>query len=1021
MNARWLYPEKYRPHPTRYVIATRCIRFLVLLFLCNLCISQSRAQIPPPNAERDFLEAFQLYSDQLYEQAMQAFENFRETYPEHISSPEALFYQAESALAASQDEQAEYLFSLFQARHPGHPLAAQARLELGKYYYLSEQYDDAIRTLGRVIMHSPTDDVAANALYWMGESAMHLNNPTEALRYYQDAATNYPETEIAPVALYAVASTQIELGSPDEAVRFFELLSARYPNSSYTQNLGLALAEVYYELEDYQRAIDEVNMRMPNLDQAGQDKGTFILAESYNQLRNSDLAIVNYRKFTDNSPESPYYRRALFGLAWNYHFQSAYQWAADYFGRVLQTGQTDELTDKAMYYRAINLKMADQELEAQGILQDMVQQFPSSELADHALFELGLISYELRFWDRANEAFSELVRRYPNSDLMGEAYYYYGSTAIALGDFDNALRLFDRAISLEAAPASLKEEVLFQKAWLQYRSDNFQASAPAFLALHEQTPRTRVGGESLFWAAESFHQLGNYDRAVQLFRQYIRDFRGGQQAEAAHYALGWTYFRQGQYQSAISEFRTFLNNYTERSEYVPYRRDAMLRMADSYYALKQYPEAILGYQRITDEADRDYALYQTGQAYVNNGDAFDAINAFRDLLGNYPDSEWAEEAQYQLGFLYFQNENYEQAITSYQKLIADYPRDPLAAKAQYGIGDAEYNAGNLENSINAYQLVMNNYPDSPFAADAAGSIQTALILLGDQERAERIVENVTSQNPSSSLADELRFSQAEAKYQTGSSEQALLDFRRFIRDSENERLLAKAYYYLGIIYTDQGRIPEAEAYLTEILTRFPESPERIEATRRLGEMYLNQQRNQEALTTFRNLESLQTSAGGSIAQALYGQARALIRTGNLSEAEALLSDLAADNSAQAGPARLGLARVYEASGRNGEAISLYREVVQQNLDETGAESLYRLGDLLIRQGQYEMALEELGKMTVLYSGYADWIAESYLAQARAFIALERPGDAVQMLDRVIQDFRGTPYSERAEREKAAIQ
>jgi tetratricopeptide (TPR) repeat protein len=117
---------------------------------------------------------------------------------------------------------------------------------------------------------------------------------------------------------------------------------------------------------------------------------------------------------------------------------------------------------------------------------------------------------------------------------------------------------------------------------------------------------------------------------------------------------------------------------------------------------------------------------------------------------------------------------------------------------------------------------------------------------------------------------------------------------------------------------------------------------------------------------------------------------------------------------------LGLARVYEASGRSLEAIQLYRQVVEDSPDETGAEALYRLGDLLIRQGQARAAVEELGRMPVLFSGYSNWLAEGYLAQARAFASMGQRGDAAQMYDRVLEEFRGTIYADRATQEKAAL-
>ena len=980
------------------------------------------AQMPAETGDRVFAEAYKLHADHLFEQSLHAFDAFLRQYPDHVNAPEALYYQAEASLILRRESEAVYLFDAFQIRYPAHPLAFEARLAVGKYFYTSGQHDKAITTLARVVQKEPPPEVAARALYWMGESAIELDNLPEAVGYFERAALEYPETTTAPIALYAVAATQVRRQEPEEAVRFFELLSARYPQSPYTQNLGLTLAEVYYELGDYQRSIDEVQRRLPNLSGPAVDRANFLLAESYNQLRNSDQAIIYYRRFTESNQDSPFYRNALYGLAWNYHYEGAFQWAADHFAQVVQGGERDNLAARAAYYQAVNTQLAGRDYDALDMFKNAVAQYPSSDIADHMLFELGMAAYDLRLWEDARDAYTRLLNEFPNSDLAGEAFYRRGSTFIALGDFDAALSNFDRAAALDAAPRELKEEVLFQKAWLQYRNEDYADSAPAFMELFQQNPGTEVGGDALFWAAESYHQMGDLLRAAQLFQQYLRGYSGGKQADAAHYALGWTHFKQGNYEAAIGEFQRFLSQYRDVNEFVPYRSDALLRLADSYYALKRYPEAIQTYTRIGGEDGDDYALYQIGQAYYNAGEGFEAITTFRRLLNEFPESSWVEEAQYNLGYLYFQNGNYGEAINAYQKLISQYPRDPLAAKAQYGIGDALYNQENLEGAVDAYKTVLERYPNSPFSSDAAAGIQTALIALGDEERANDIVETLAGNSDSAAMADELRFRQAEVKYQTGRIDEALLDFQRFVRSSENTQLLPDAYYYLGSIFTERNRSQEAEAYFRRIITVHPQSPRRADATQQLGDLLLEQNNSQEALDLFKSLESIRLDNTQMIAQARYGQAKALLQLGRLGEAERLLSDLiqSGASTAQIGPALLGLARVYENNGRTTDAINQYRQVVNQNLDETGAESLYRLGSLLIQQGQERAALEELGRMPVLYAGYTEWVAQGYLLQAQAFKNLGQRGDAMAMYDRVIDEFSGTVYAERAEREKAAL-
>lgn len=992
----------------------------LLLLIVLVPVRSIQAQRSPARAEAVFSDAYQLYADQLYAPATEAFYNFRHTYPSHPNAAEALYYEAESALALGRVETSVNLFRTFQQQYPAHPLALRARLALGQYFYEEGDFQRTIDTLQEVIADGAPPAIAARALYAMGEASEQLGRTELALGYYRRAANDYIHTPTAPLALYAIAYIHVENDDSEDAVDAFELLKARYPDSPYVRNIGLALAEVYYDLSDYQGVIDEVDERLPQLEDAARERATFLLAESYNQLRDTDNAIIYYKRFTEAQPDSPYYRRARYGLAWSYYFAKVYEKAAENFAYARE-GYSDDLAMQATYYEAVNRKLLDQDQAAIDLFEEVAERWASSDLADHAVHERGLLLYELRRWEEAQAAFTRLIDTYVYSDLIGEALRLRGYTSIALSDFDDALRDFDQAIEMDAAPDELKEQIAFQKAWLLYRTGNYNQSAPAFLELYEQNPNSYKAGESLFWAAESYYQNGDLNDAARLFQLYQRDQSSGQYADAVSYALGWVYFKQGRYGDAAIAFRSFLNAYRDEDNAVPYRTDAQLRLADSYYALKRYGDAVQAY-RAVGEGGGDYALYQVGKAYSNAGQVENASNIFRELLASYPDSNWREESMYTLGYLYFQNQQYDQAINMYEELIGTYPRDPLAAKAQYGIGDALFNAERLEASIRAYSIVLERYPNSPFVSDAASSIQYALLALDDKSRAEAVIDSFVTSNPNSPIASELRFRQAEVKYQSGNLDEAFSAFQNFIQTQRNAPLIPDAYFYLGRIEADRGNPDKAAEAYGRVVRFYADSPRRPEAARQLGKLLLGEKRPAEALEVFRQMELMNPNDTRLLAEARYGQGQSLLALGRLSEAEQLLSQAAeaAPDAPESASAVLGLAKVYEQQNRPGEAMLLYRQVAERSQDAIGAEALYLLGALLHRRGELQAAIAQLSRLPTLFSTHLDWVARGYLLQARAFNELGQSGEAARIYDRIIDEYAGTPFAEQATREKEAL-
>jgi tetratricopeptide (TPR) repeat protein len=242
-----------------------------------------------------------------------------------------------------------------------------------------------------------------------------------------------------------------------------------------------------------------------------------------------------------------------------------------------------------------------------------------------------------------------------------------------------------------------------------------------------------------------------------------------------------------------------------------------------------------------------------------------------------------------------------------------------------------------------------------------------------------------------------------------------------VRVSGNDTLLPEAYYYLGTIYAEREEYDAAEGYLRQVLNEFEGSAQEVQAAERLGEIYLTRNNHQDALEAFQTMDEAAEDPS-RIADARYGQTRALLALGRLNAAEDLLTRTVNElpNQTAALPAQLGLARVYERQQRTAEARDMYRTVIRNAEAEIGAEALYRLGMLLLNQGQPRQAIEELSRLPSLFGGYPEWIARSYLGQAQAYRQLGRPGEAARLYDQVMRDYSGTPFAETAAREKEAL-
>ncbi len=996
-------------------------RFLLLCVLAGLALSPARAQQEPPHPEQAFASAVQLYEQRLYPDAATAFSTFREAHPSHVTAPQALYLEAQATLAQGDDTETRRLLAQLQRDYPAHPQAQTARLGLAQYYLDQGNPDRAKSQLQAIATAPNRPNEGARALYLLGRTEQNQGNLNAALPYFKQVYTRYPNAELAPAALYARGVTQVRLERYDRATASFERLGKQFPDSPFAQNLGTILGEVYYRLGQYENAATELQRRLPDLTGSERARTLFLLGETYSALGRREDAATQYRLILEEEPDSPYSTPARYGLAWQHYAAGRHEAAAEAFATVRSAEHP--LASKATYYEAVNRALLGAREDALRLYRTFLDQAEEGRLANEAQYEIGLLHYQQEQYDQAAAAFRSVTQQASPEGPLGEAYYWLGNAYLATDNLDRALDAYTEAIDRGTASESVKAKVRFQKAWSLYQNGRYAKAGTEFQALANAHPQTARGQEALFWAGDTFYQREQFGEARRLFRRYLDTNPENPQRAGARYALAWTHFKQRRFEPAARSFRQFLNSYDGGSTSdVPYRQDARLRLADCYFALKQYDDAITAYDRVEGEAS-EYALYQGGRALYFAGRPAEALDRLRRFVEDFPNSPLRPDALYRLGDIHFQEQRYEAAREAFEQLLDDHPDHARAAQAQYAIGDTYYNAGEMENAVQAYRTVLETYPESPSASEAASSLFFALNAAGQQDRADEIIESVSDRVPEANMGDRLRYHRARAAYQRGDSKRALRLFRTFVRTASTETLVPNAYYYLGLLYADTDQYDEAKNYLQQLAEQYPDSEYVPEGSLRLGEIYLDQEAYEQALEAYRTAAEHDQTRDELRAQARYGQSQALLQLGRTDEADELLSQILEAESQ--GPlqnaARLGLGRVREEQDRTDEALDLYRRVISASDGETGAEALYRLGRQLRRQGDPQAAIRELERMPSLFAGHPEWEARALLEQARAYRDRGETGQAVQLYDEVQQTYGGTPFAQTAQKEKQAIE
>ncbi len=102
----------------------------------------------------------------------------------------------------------------------------------------------------------------------------------------------------------------------------------------------------------------------------------------------------------------------------------------------------------------------------------------------------------------------------------------------------------------------------------------------------------------------------------------------------------------------------------------------------------------------------------------------DAAQQFQSFLGQYPNSEYADNAQYWLGESYYVTRNYEIALEAFQNLLSNYPDSPKVADGLLKIGYTHYELKQWDQARAALTQVQEQYPDTTLARLAGSRLRS---------------------------------------------------------------------------------------------------------------------------------------------------------------------------------------------------------------------------------------------------------------------------------------------------------
>ena len=117
------------------------------------------------------------------------------------------------------------------------------------------------------------------------------------------------------------------------------------------------------------------------------------------------------------------------------------------------------------------------------------------------------------------------------------------------------------------------------------------------------------------------------------------------------------------------------------------------------------------------------SAYENAFDALKNGQYAEAARRFQGFLRDYPNGEYAPNAQYWLGESYYVTQNYQIALESFESLLSRFPNSAKAPDALLKVGYCHYELRQWEAAEAVLSQVIQQYPDTTVSRLAQGRLR----------------------------------------------------------------------------------------------------------------------------------------------------------------------------------------------------------------------------------------------------------------------------------------------------------
>lgn len=970
---------------------------IVLLSICCITFLSVKAQKSAvfSNNLTNYYHAVSLYEDNAYVAAQELFNRIKHDFHASSEMRESCEYYAASSAIRLGQRNSDNIMQDFVDNNPTSTLRNKAFIETADHYYSTGKYRNAAKWYDRVNATNMPINQEEDFNFKYAYSLFSTKEYTKSKSLFLNLLNSSEYGSQAKYYYGYIAYNQ------DDYVTASKYLGEVVNEASYKKDVSYYMADMNFKLGKFQEAIDHGLPLLKTARRTEHSEISKIVGESYFNLQKYKEAIphlMNYKGNRGKWNNTDYY---LLGYA--YYKQDNFENAINTFNKIIDG---DNAVSQNAYYHLAEcyLSMEDKQA-ALNAFRNAAHMNYKPDIQEDAWLNYAKLSYDIgNPYKSVPEVLQEFVSLYPNSSHTKEMNELIISAYISSKDYKGAMAYLENKTS--AKERTLFQKVAFYRGAELFTEGNYDLAIETFDRSLEVPLDAHIRARTFFWKGESQFRMNNFIPALGDFKKFqsSQEAPNTQEYKSINYHLGYTYFKQKEYEMAATEFKRYLQ---KNSDDIQRINDTYLRVGDGYFISRYYSNAITYYKKAIDMGgpDSDYAFFQTAISHGLTGNETEKIQTLNNFLNGFSRSTYRDDAYYVLGNSYMKKEENELAIANFDKLIDQYKRSPLVSKSLLKKGLIYYNTDRNEEAIATYKSVVNRFPNSPEAMQAAKDVRQIYVDLNRVDEYAVWVKNVDFVNVTDADLDNDMYEAAEKQYLLNNHLKAISGFKKYVQNFPKGLHATQANFYLGQSLYAQNRYDESVQHYRSVINE-PQTEFTEEALSRLSLVYLKSDNWQAAIPTLERLETEANSqhnitfAQSNLMKGYYAQKN---YSKAVSYAEVVLDKSNVENRAKS-DAQIIIARSAMKTDDLNKARSAYKAVEKIASGELMAEAMYYSAYFENKDGSYRVSNEIVQKIAAEYAAYKYWAAKGLLIMADNHNELKDAFQATYILESVIKNF-----------------